>query len=431
MPSNMNSQLTEICNSLDSFSNSIFQSFKNQGHSTETTLLENWGWDCPALSPSDLCFLVQKISSKVRNSGIENIDDELKNKLMAIPLRIRLFEKNTLPYLSNGNASVASTQLISLIEWLTSVTEPMFDYERLLDNNVLPINLTRRLRSIKADIDEIVPEKNALKKQIDLIREATSAAENLPVDLQSLKEAKEKVNSLQTNSAVQFSKIESLLKESENLSAIIKIKKEEADKLVAQCEEAHRITTTIGLAAAFDERSQKLSVTTLWWVIGLLVSLVLGSYIGFLRFEVLSKTLESKNPEWGIIWIHLILSLVGLAAPIWFAWVATKQINLRFRLSEDYAFKASVAKAYEGYRREAARIDESFETRLFSSALSRLEEAPLRLVENDYHGSPWQEFFNSKAFQDAISTIPELKQDFMSLAKHGIDTIKHNKKEEN
>ena len=59
--------------------------------------------------------------------------------------------------------------------------------------------------------------------------------------------------------------------------------------------------------------------------------------------------------------------------------------------SKDYAFKASVAKAYEGYKKEAAKIDEEFEARLFNVALTRLEEAPLRLVDSVNHGSPTHE----------------------------------------
>jgi hypothetical protein len=53
----------------------------------------------------------------------------------------------------------------------------------------------------------------------------------------------------------------------------------------------------------------------------------------------------------------VVLSLLSIGAPIWLAWQATKQIGQRFRLSEDYAFKASISRAYEGFRREAARID--------------------------------------------------------------------------
>ena len=81
----------------------------------------------------------------------------------------------------------------------------------------------------------------------------------------------------------------------------------------------------------------------------------------------------------------------SVLAPLWFAWLATKQISQRFKLAEDYAFKASVAKAYEGYKKEAAKIDEEFEARLFNVALTRLEEAPLRLVDSVNHGSPTHE----------------------------------------
>lgn len=95
----------------------------------------------------------------------------------------------------------------------------------------------------------------------------------------------------------------------------------------------------------------------------------------------------------------------------------------RFRLAEDYAFKASVAKAYEGYRKEAARIDPEFESRLFSSALSRLEEAPLRLVKDQGHGSPLQEIMNSEAFQKIASDIPEFRDKFIDLTKYGIASL--------
>jgi hypothetical protein len=193
---------------------------------------------------------------------------------------------------------------------------------------------------------------------------------------------------------------------------------------VAQCEDAYRITTTKGLAAAFDQRAGRLSNTMWIWVLGLLASLIVGGVIGAFRFKALTETLHQRNIQWGAVWIEVVLSLFGFAAPLWFAWLATKQISQRFKLAEDYAFKASVAKAYEGYRKEAARIDELFEARLFSSALSRLEEAPLRLVDNEHHSSPWQEFFSSPSFQKALEQIPELRDKFVELAKVGMTDLK-------
>ena len=100
--------------------------------------------------------------------------------------------------------------------------------------------------------------------------------------------------------------------------------------------------------------------------------------------------------------IQLILSILSVGGPLWFAWLATKQIGQRFRLAEDYEFKASVSKAYEGYRREALQLDEDFSQRLFGNALTRLEEPPLRFVEDTAHSSPLMEILSSDNFKKLI-----------------------------
>lgn len=159
------------------------------------------------------------------------------------------------------------------------------------------------------------------------------------------------------------------------------------------------------------------------WVLGLLSALVIGAYLGAHRVEALSLAMSEKDPHWGIIWMQIALSFLSVGEPLWFAWLATKQIGQRFKLAEDYGFKASVAKAYEGYRKEAARIDEAFEARLFSSALTRLEEAPLRLIGNTEHGSPWHELISSDAFQDALKIAPDLRDKFIEVTKLGLSKL--------
>ncbi|MDY6461734.1 hypothetical protein [Acinetobacter faecalis] len=171
----------------------------------------------------------------------------------------------------------------------------------------------------------------------------------------------------------------------------IRIFNEEAQNLVIKCEDAYRVTTTRGLALAFDERASDLKKSMRLWVGGLLLALCVGAWIGHERIELLTTSLSSPNLNWGIIWIQIILSLTSVVAPLWFAWLATKQISQRFKLAEDYDFKASVAKAYEGYKKEAIKFDSDFETRLFNVALTRLEEAPLRLMDSVNHGSPTHE----------------------------------------
>ncbi len=119
----------------------------------------------------------------------------------------------------------------------------------------------------------------------------------------------------------------------------------------------------------------------------------------FDRQHICCELFEGDHPKGA--GLQATLTALGVFAPLWFAWISTKQIGERFRLSEDYAFKASVSKAYEEYRREAANLDEAFAARRFSSALTRLDEPPLRLVEAENHGSPWHELikgiFSSRA----------------------------------
>src|SRR5690606_28658673 len=113
----------------------------------------------------------------------------------------------------------------------------------------------------------------------------------------------------------------------------------QAKQLVEKCEEAYRITTTKGLAAAFDQRASDLKWSMRLWVGGLLFALTVGAWIGHKRIEILTQTITEPDLNWGIIWIQIVLSITSVIAPLWFAWLATKQISQRFKLAEDYDFK--------------------------------------------------------------------------------------------
>lgn len=104
--------------------------------------------------------------------------------------------------------------------------------------------------------------------------------------------------------------------------------------------------------------------------------------------------------------LQMVVVVFSLAAPIWFAWLSTKQIGQRFRMSEDYAFKAAISSAYEGFRREAAMIDKNMERDLLQSALTRYDELPLRLLGQDNYGSPWHELSSSIPLARALKLIP-------------------------
>lgn len=382
----------------------------------------------PPLTKTDLINVCISISNKLEEYDVDQLDEQTKKFIEVIPHRIMIFKTTALTQ-ANSNIAQVSSSFFALVAWINTILEPIFKWQILADNKLLPQQLTRRLQIIQTGIDNLLPDKELLEKQLFQIKEATDAADNFPVTLDNLKQANLKVDGILTKSAELKGKVEEYSMYAQKYSNDINLKKLEADKIVEQCHEAYRIATTTGLAGAFDQRAKDLSNTMYYWVGGLVFSLLLGVCIGNYRFQKLSEILLKPSPNWGVIWLEFTLSILGLAAPLWLAWLATRKIGQYFRLAEDYAFKSSISKAYEGYRREAARIDPNLEARLFASALTRLDEAPLRLVGDDNFSSPFHEFFSSKAFQSALQNVPELKDKFNDIVKSGIDKLPSASKE--
>lgn len=81
------------------------------------------------------------------------------------------------------------------------------------------------------------------------------------------------------------------------------------------------------------------------------------------------------------------------------------------------------------YRKEAAVLDPEFQATLFRSALTRLDEAPLRLVEAEQHGSPWSELLNSDTVKDAIKMAPDLPAKIMAMVSESLQQAKSAKAE--
>lgn len=415
----MHKDLELVCKSLDALSAAVVGA-----SAEERTLCEIYGWNCPTITRHDLAAIPKQLAARIREANLDEIDVAIASLISDMPRRLQFVQANTVPYLFNGHAVNAAPAYLSTLDSMRQALEPLLSWQINGDTKAMPPKIAKRLRTLVAELDEITPDKEALNHQIKLIQEAVEAAESLPTDLQALKEAHNRVIKISDDSIAILGKITPKEKEATDSVATIKLKEIEAAKLVALCEEAYQITTTKGLAAAFDTRAKTLSDSMLFWVLGLVLALVVGAVLGAHSFDFFATSLAEKETKWDLLLLKIILAVLSVGAPVWFAWVATKQIGQRFRLAEDYAFKASVAKAYEGYRKEAVRIDPAFEARLFSSALTRLEEAPLRLVESETHGSPWHELFASKPFQNALDTVPELKDKFIAVAKDGVDLIK-------
>ncbi|MCF5946209.1 hypothetical protein L2249_23165, partial [Xanthomonas perforans] len=171
--------------------------------------------------------------------------------------------------------------------------------------------------------------------------------------------------------------------------------------------------------------AENLNKSIYLWMVALLVGLVGAICIGATRFpSILAASVNQSGQSINIsaVLVQVILAALSLGAPVWLAWVATTQIGQRFRLAEDYAYKAALAAAYEGYRSEAARLDPLMEGQLFSIALTRLDELPLRLVDNHVAGSPLHELIKSVEFSAAMDAVPGLRRRLDSIFRREAKT---------
>ena len=411
----MNKDLDNACQALDALATAVTNAW-----GADTTACENFGWFAPAVTRHDLADLARNLATDIRSTDSETIDPTALKLVQDLPRRLQVLQGNTVPQMFGGNSGQAIPAYVSTVALVRSIVLPAIGWQVIPDQKALPSSLARRARAAQAELDQLTPNLTQLAKQIEDIQSAHKVADSLPIDLQALSEAREKVSKSSIEAALTEEKLHKAWSESENYLKWMKDNNEEARKLIELCEAAYQITTTKGLAGAFDQRAGRLAWSMWTWVGGLVLALGIGSYIGAHRLEILSAALQATNPNWGGIAILAILSLLSVGAPLWFAWLATKQIGQRFRLAEDYAFKASVAKAYEGYRKEAARIDPAFEHRLFGSALTRLDEAPLRLVETGTHGSPWHELANSDAVRRTFDAAPEFRDKIIDLLRERI-----------
>ncbi|MBV4476550.1 hypothetical protein KVQ74_20445 [Pseudomonas sp. COW3] len=277
---------------------------------------------------------------------------------------------------------------------------------------------------MESRLRDLSPKTSSVQSMVERIERAYEAADQLPADLETLNEARQRISAISVDAEKDRAQIvvakENVEAAHDSLHSIA----EEAASILKQCESVYSSATSVGLAAAFAERSKSLSNSMWFWVAGLVTALVVGGAFGSSQLKSLSSLLSQSDAPVALIGLNIMLSVLSVGAPVWFAWLATKQIGQRFRISEDYAFKAAVSRAYEGYRREAVRIDSELEGQLLRSALQRLDEQPLRLVEPTSYGSPWHELLASDSIKDALKSVPGFAESLSRFTKEALDGIK-------
>lgn len=423
------STVGEIATSIQEVGSRLKQQFTAFGWNADQPLSEIVGGSNISLSATTLAGYSDLIAARVTRLSKAQLDiDGFGVWLNRMPAQLNQLQFNAL----NQGQTPQFTNALSMLQMINAAIppipqrDPKVNWEDLKgEKGLLPRDLMTRLRSVETRLKELEPRSNAIETKITDIENAHTAAEQLPSDLADLAEKKDELRELVDEASelskaiVEANKIvdeksQKITKLLEDSQARIAGNDTKVSDLIKRSEHALRGATSVGLSKSFAARKEALAKTSFYWTLGLIVSLASAVGIGWERVSTLKEVLNGDKPPTVIV-VNALLAILGVGAPVWFAWLATKQIGTTFRLSEDYAFKASVAQAYEGYRSEAITIDESLRSRLFSSALDRFEEAPIRLIDPTYHSSPLQELLNNPALRKALDRVPGIAEKVLAL----------------
>jgi hypothetical protein len=380
-------------------------------------------WSIPSVTRSELSELAMSIASAIQERGKDAIGTG-EPRLVDYQRRLTFLRTQVIPNIP-GNPTVGVQLYESTMNGLwealkQALTRPGPSADAIKATR----RIAARIRAMETNLNKLEPRASGLTNMVERIESAHDAADQLPTDLEALTEARRDVKEIADRVAdivhdaeQNRLQIREACEQSIELKVTLEKRAEEAVAIVSRCESAYSAATSQGLAAAFAARSTSLERSMWAWVVGLVVALIAGAWFGTSQLKNLADLLNNPAIQAGTVALHLVLSVCAIGGPIWFAWLATKQVGQRFRLSEDYAFKASVSQAYEGYRREAARLDTDMEVSLLKSALARLDEQPLRLVESNSYGSPWHEMLASETVKEAIKLVPGFTNQIADVAK--------------
>lgn len=140
--------------------------------------------------------------------------------------------------------------------------------------------------------------------------------------------------------------------------------------------------TSAGLAKSYHDQKESYKMPNIIWSI-----VFIGTMIGMVWYAV--TTMKDSETVGGAL-MHILARIPFFVPAIWLALFASKQQSQNRRLEQEYAHKESLAKSYEGYKREIAKLPESSEKneimeKLVASLIEASSYNPSETLEKKSH----------------------------------------------
>ena len=251
---------------------------------------------------------------------------------------------------------------------------------------------SKEVLSLKSELDDVTELYN------DFIKKPSTAVQS---KAEKLNDTFEKVNEYNT----EISEIETKVKEfeikifgkttedKEALKSKIIDLKSELEELHSDWEEKYESlstkiedllpgATSAGLAKSYHDQKKSYEKPNILWSI-----VFIGTMMGMVFYAVMTiKASESV----GSAFMNILARAPFFVPTIWLALFASKQQSQNRRLQQEYAHKESLAKSYEGYKREISKLPESSDKekimeKLVDSLIDASNYNPSETLEKNSH----------------------------------------------
>jgi len=179
--------------------------------------------------------------------------------------------------------------------------------------------------------------------------------------------------------------------------------------------------TSAGLASAFDAQKQRFGTPQNYWLItfisciGLLFIISLPTFCRAVFPGVFSQYMGAAPANWNDILMGLAMRLPVLAPLVWLAIYAGRNYMLSLRMEEDYAYKETISRAFEGYKREMKDIASADPANAIvlvtfcENVLRALAERPGRIYEGKQ-----EDFTPTNEASNSLKEIARLSDNIIS-----------------
>jgi hypothetical protein len=396
-------------------------SSKLKSHAQGTKFSDSWSWQAMSLDKNDLSYMATIIANRLDSVDWSKADESVTDIFEDLAPKV---ENATQHAAANLFAGPQASEVIAAFLYSVHLqVDDQFTAGQLKASLLVPATLARGVTAANQRLQEATASLADVEEKIQAINNAYEAAEDLPITKAELASALGEIENIKAQVSVHEQAAKASADAANTSKFELDAAKSEALGVLTKVHDAYRAATSQGLAQEFSKRSKSLNNSIALWVMVLIAALVAAGCIGHIRFPQVLAAL-SGTPDWGTVLANILISALSLAPAVWLAWVATKQVGQRFRLAEDYSYKAALSAAYEGYRNEAEQLDPMFQAQLFATALTRLNEIPLRHLEQAVPGSPLHELLGSSEFREALEHVPTLRDKVMAILNPRGDAMK-------